>query len=53
MTDIRATSKARNGVCIAASLFEGDSSCKTKSIQRSVDYRIVRGDISFRVVQYR
>ncbi len=46
MTDSRATSKTRNGVCIAVpSLLKGDSSvCRTESIRWRIDYQLVRGE---------
>lgn len=50
MTDSRAASKARNGVCIPVpSLFQGGSRVRrTESIRWRVDYQLARGDLSTR-----
>lgn len=53
MTDSRATSKARNGVCCTSvpSQFRADSICRTESIRWRIDYQLARGDIATRAKQ--
>ncbi|NQE67116.1 Exodeoxyribonuclease III [Nocardia gamkensis] len=50
MTDSRAASKARNGVCIpVSSLFKGDSKVRgTESIRWRIDYQLARGGVATR-----
>ncbi|MCP2318947.1 hypothetical protein APR12_004310 [Nocardia amikacinitolerans] len=53
MTESRATSKARNGVCISVpSLFKGESRvCKTGAIRWRIDYQLARGELPGRAKQ--